>query len=98
VASGLAALEQIEREGVPALILLDVVMPGMTGQELLDILREHPSTAQVPVVVMTAATPALTAPLPGADGFLSKPFDLRELLAAASRWCDAPPGAALAQP
>jgi DNA-binding response OmpR family regulator len=74
-------LAQIHR---PKLILLDLNLPDMHGSEVLRRLREDPSTAQVPVVVLSAdATPSqierlLTA---GARNYLTKPFDIDPFLA-----------------
>ena len=83
-ANGADALEQFERLGDSIdVVLLDQVLPGLSGPEVLRRLRaRHP---QVRVVVMsgdpaTAATP--DADLPGAVGFLQKPFQLPALVAA----------------
>jgi CheY-like chemotaxis protein len=89
-ASGDAALEELARGGLPSLIFLDVVMPGLNGREILARLRAEPETAGVPVVVMTAAVPALTGPIDGAAALLSKPFDLSELLDVTARFCGPP--------
>jgi DNA-binding response OmpR family regulator len=68
---------------VPDLIILDVMMPGRDGLDLLRDLRSDPATSEVPVVLLTAkATDAevwegWTA---GADYYITKPFDLDELL------------------
>ena len=43
---------------LPDIVLLDLLMPGMSGLEVLNILRSNPATASVPVVVITARAPA----------------------------------------
>jgi CheY-like chemotaxis protein len=74
-------LAQIHR---PKLILLDLNLPDMHGSEVLRRLQDDPSTAQVPVVVLSAvATPSqierlLTA---GARNYLTKPFEIDPFLA-----------------
>jgi PAS domain S-box-containing protein len=65
------------------LVLLDLHLPDMPGQEVLRRLRANPRTAEVPVVVLSAdARPSLIAALleQGARAFLTKPLDVRELL------------------
>jgi CheY-like chemotaxis protein len=56
-ASGPEALEKIDREA-PDLVLLDVMMPGMTGYDVCRKLRENPDTSLLPVVMVTALDPA----------------------------------------
>jgi len=81
--SGEEALEQIERE-VPNLLLLDVILPGLSGYDLCRHIRAAPATRHVPVLMITALQPdedrqrGLDA---GADDFLTKPINRVELLA-----------------
>jgi len=82
-ASGKEALAAVERER-PDLVLLDVVMPEMSGYEVCRKLREDPATATLPVVMVTALDPAqerVKGLEAGADDFLSKPINQPELLA-----------------
>ena len=63
-------------------VLLDLVMPGMDGRELLAHIRQDPRLASLRVVMTTGHTgPRARAGVP-ADVFLTKPFGVRELLAA----------------
>jgi CheY-like chemotaxis protein len=71
-------------EHQPDLILLDLDLPDMPGQEVLRRLRANSNTAHVPIVILSAdARPALIARLleEGARAFLTKPLDIKELLA-----------------
>jgi signal transduction histidine kinase len=84
---GMSAL-QGAIELAPDLILLDVQMPKMNGFETLQALRENPVTANIPTIIVTAkarqpSDVAYGLNL-GADDFVQKPFDPRELLARAS--------------
>lgn len=78
---GEAAL-RLAAERQPDIILLDVMMPGLSGIEVTRRLRETPTTREIPVVILTALddkrsrADALAA---GADDILSKPTDLTEL-------------------
>jgi adenylate cyclase len=81
--SGPEALASIAAEP-PDLVLLDVMMPGMSGYDVCRAIRADPAHAMLPVVLVTALDPAeerakgLDA---GADDFLSKPVSQSELLA-----------------
>jgi putative two-component system response regulator len=81
--NGETALEMAEREP-PDLILLDIMMPGMDGYEVLRRLKISPRTAQVPVIMLSAlseiGSKAKGFQL-GAVDYLIKPFELEELLA-----------------
>ena len=81
--SGPEALEIIRSEA-PQLVLLDVMMPGMSGYEVCSEIRRNPGTETLPVVMVTAldAKAARIKGLEaGADDFLSKPIDQQELVA-----------------
>ncbi len=81
--SGREALEQVESEQ-PDLVLLDVVMPEMSGYEVCRKIRENPTTGILPVVMVTALDPAeerIKGLDAGADDFLTKPINQAELLA-----------------
>jgi PAS domain S-box-containing protein len=73
----------LAREHRPDLLLLDLHLPDMPGEEVLRRLQTNPKTAQIPVVVLSAdARPGLIQRLldQGARGFLTKPLDVTELL------------------
>ncbi|HEV8642573.1 MAG TPA: response regulator [Methylomirabilota bacterium] len=81
--SGPQALELVDKEQ-PDLVLLDVVMPEMSGYEVCRKIRANPATAVLPVVMVTALDPAqerIKGLEAGADDFLTKPINQAELLA-----------------
>jgi CheY-like chemotaxis protein len=78
-ADGYEAL-QLTREVRPDLIVLDVMLPGLSGIEVLEELRNDPELHDAKVVVITAWSHAeLEAQVAGADRFVSKPFDPDDL-------------------
>ena len=82
-ADGREALAVLDREPV-ALMLIDMRMPVLDGWGVAAALRERPNPP--PVLVMTAATDARAwAEQIGAEGYVGKPFDLRDLLHAVAR-------------
>jgi adenylate cyclase len=81
--AGPEALLVLEKQS-PDLVLLDVMMPGMSGYEVCRKIRENPATAMLPVVMVTALDPGqerVKGIEAGADDFLSKPIHQAELLA-----------------
>lgn len=71
-------------EALPGLILLDLMMPVMSGDEMLKALKQVKALAQIPVTIVTASG----APMPPlATGMLKKPVDLDVLLRIVERSC-----------
>jgi EAL domain-containing protein (putative c-di-GMP-specific phosphodiesterase class I)/ActR/RegA family two-component response regulator len=86
------ALQAIDRigEAIPDCVLLDVMMPGMSGLELLERLRTDPLTAELPVMMLTAATDddtTWTGWANGASCYVPKPFDIDHMLDWVGRLC-----------
>jgi DNA-binding response OmpR family regulator len=80
---GVSALE-IARSERPALIILDVMLPGMDGLEVCRRLRREPQTATTPIMMLTAKSDEIDKVVGlevGADDYVTKPFGRRELLA-----------------
>ena len=79
--SGQEALEQIAADP-PDLVLLDVMMPGLSGFDVCSRLKSQPLTRFIPVVLVTALTDReskITGIEAGADDFINKPVDAHEL-------------------
>ena len=84
--SGEEALEKVEARP-PDIILLDLMMPGMTGFDVTERLKENPDTRHIPIIIVTGLSDPeanVKAIKAGADDFLIKPFD-RVLLEARVR-------------
>ncbi|MDX1977429.1 MAG: hybrid sensor histidine kinase/response regulator [Pseudanabaenaceae cyanobacterium bins.68] len=83
VVNGLQAIEVVLLEP-PELILLDILMPGMSGYEVCERLKHNPQTAEIPIIFLSALNDqfdkARGFSLGGAD-YITKPFQLREVLA-----------------
>ncbi len=84
-ANGSDALDWLAREAPPDVLLVDLVMPVMSGGELLARVKGDPRLAGVPAVLMTAAIPTPQAPVPKADALLPQPFDLDARLEVVAR-------------
>jgi DNA-binding response OmpR family regulator len=72
----------LARERLPDLVVLDVMMPGMSGWEVCRKIRHDASLAHTGVVMLTGIGESLneaTSPLFGADEYIDKPFDLEQL-------------------
>lgn len=91
LASGAGALDHI-RAAPPDLVLLDVMLPEVSGYEICQGLRADPALAGVKVLMMTARGSAMERRKGlalGADGFIAKPFELSELRGELRRILDA---------
>jgi two-component system, OmpR family, phosphate regulon response regulator PhoB len=83
VAEGTEALSRIRRDR-PALVLLDVMLPGLSGHEICREVRRDPALDGVRIIVLTArgsAEDRRRALDLGADAFVAKPFDIATLRA-----------------
>jgi CheY-like chemotaxis protein len=89
VANGQEALDYLKQEGVPELILLDLMMPVMDGWEFRRRLAEDPALASLPVVVLSALDQARAADVDGV-AFLKKPLDFDRLVELVRRYCHHP--------
>jgi DNA-binding response OmpR family regulator len=81
--AGMQAISKARAEQ-PDLILLDVMMPGVSGFDVCNILQDFPETAEIPIIFLTAITETKRKVMGlnlGADDYITKPFDLRELTA-----------------
>ena len=75
-------IRRLRTEKAPDLILLDMLLAGRDGREIVRGLKANPSTRSIPVLMMSAhPRAAQEAADAGADGFLAKPFDLDTLIA-----------------
>ncbi len=75
--SGAEALRQLRQDGDVGVILLDMMMPGRSGSDVLRALRADPATAAPPVIMLTARAQSSdrdAVNLAGANHYLTKPF------------------------
>ncbi len=82
---------RLAQESRPALILMDIQLPGMNGIEALGRLRADPRTKKIPVIAVTAS--AMTHDrqkimAAGFDGYQSKPINVKEFIAAVREMLD----------
>lgn len=85
--SGMDALERI-RLGPPDLIVLDIMLPDMTGLDVCALVKHDRQFRRIPIILLTARSQPqdrLTGVALGADAFVNKPFNADELLAEVRR-------------
>ena len=86
VAGAVSGEEAVDlaRQLRPDVVLLDVMLPGLSGLDVVRVIRSDPSLKDTPILVMTAFSEidAGDAEAAGANRFLAKPFDLQELTSA----------------
>ena len=79
--SGEKCFELLQREEIPDLILLDIMMPRMNGWEVFDRLRANPQWKDIPIIFLTARSDGF-AEIAGtliADDFVKKPIEIKVL-------------------
>jgi two-component system chemotaxis response regulator CheY len=84
-ANGEQGLETLRRIKPPCLILLDVVMPLMNGQEFIEAIESDPDLHVIPVVVVSAFPDQAKNII--AKSFIQKPIDLKALIATVQKFC-----------
>lgn len=91
--SGLLGLDSLD-QSPPSLVLLDIMMPGIDGFQVMKYLDQF--GVKVPVLAMSALGPRVEerARELGADGFIAKPFDIREMVVTSRRLIEAHAAAA----
>jgi phosphate regulon transcriptional regulator PhoB len=80
---GEQALKLLQREK-PSLVILDLMLPGLSGMELCKLLRQRSDTAKLPILMLTAKAgeaDRIVGLEMGADDYLAKPFSPREMVA-----------------
>jgi two-component system, OmpR family, phosphate regulon response regulator PhoB len=81
--TGQEALTAVEGDPVPDLILLDLMLPDMSGNEICRKIRQEERTKAIPVVILTAKSEEIDRVVGfelGADDYIVKPFSVRELI------------------
>ena len=82
-ADGVSFWQGLREEKNPELILLDIMLPGENGMEILHRLKENASTKDIPVIMVTAKGSEYDKVLgldSGADDYIAKPFGMMELV------------------
>lgn len=100
LANGQSAFEVIRR-AMPQLVILDVMLPGRSGFEILHDLRADPACAALPILMLTARGQARDREMAlkaGVSRFMTKPFSNAEMLDAVRALTDESTGQAPAQP
>ena len=93
VSDGALVLETV-RQVHADLLILDIMMPGLSGFEVFDRVRADPEIREMPVLFVSAATPQFEAEFKerGITDIISKPFDLNDLLAKVRVLCPSDAG------
>ena len=79
--NGKKCFELLEKNVIPDIIILDIMMPEMNGWQVFDKLRAHQSWKNIPVIFLTARSDSLAANAGAmiAEDYIEKPIDIKEL-------------------
>jgi CheY-like chemotaxis protein len=87
-ANGREALQRLQHGDAPCIILLDLMMPVMSGWEFREQQRQDPQLSAIPVAILTGVrNTAEQIRTLGAVGYFQKPVDLNALLATVAEYC-----------
>src|SRR5659263_34177 len=78
------SLLQISKDKLPAMFILDIMLPGIDGIEICKRIRQNPSANNIPIIMLTAKSEEFDKVLGlelGADDYITKPFGVREFIA-----------------
>ena len=78
--NGAEGIQLLQQNGVPSVVILDMMMPKMNGWDFLDVMRSNPKTADIPVVVVSAYGEIAKSVKPTC--YVPKPVKLEALLSA----------------
>ncbi len=87
---GYEAVDVLRDQGVPDLVLLDIVMPGLDGYQLCKLLRQNPDTARLPIVMISGQDgffSKMRGHMAGVTEYLTKPFESQGLVRIVERYC-----------
>jgi two-component system phosphate regulon response regulator PhoB len=82
-ATGRAAMDEVAMEPAPDLVLLDLMLPDISGTEICKHIRETERTREIPIIMLTAKSEEIDRVVGfevGADDYVAKPFSVRELM------------------
>ena len=79
--SGEQCLELLGKNQIPDIILLDIIMPRMSGWQLLDRLKENPSWEHIPIIFLTARVDKIARGIGSfyGDDYIEKPYEIEDL-------------------
>lgn len=83
------AIKKQVKEYSPDLILIDIWMPGIDGKEVVKLLKKDQMSQHIPIIIISALHENQIKQIVkkiGADGYLPKPFDIKDLLATVKRY------------
>lgn len=80
-------IESIIKAQIPDLFFLDILLSGITGKEIAEVIRSHPKTKSIPIVMLSAnSNIEEIAKEAGATDFLQKPFEIEDLLSMVKKY------------
>jgi CheY-like chemotaxis protein len=87
VRDGKSGLKRLTQKPKPDIVLVDLLMPGMSGREVVEAMRLNPGTQDIPVIIISGCIPGPEVlPSPGTySAFIGKPFDILDVTATVDR-------------